>query len=103
MSGIGASGESSYRRHVAEYLVELYLSTADARRTVAEGRRRARAAAADLRREGIPVRFLRSLFLPEDETCFYLFEAGSPAAARAAAERAGLSVDRVVPAESSGA
>ena len=85
---------------MAEFLVELYLSAADSRSTLADGRRRARAAAADLRREGVTVRFVRSLFLPQDETCYYLFEAGSAAVARQVAERAGLAVDRVVPAES---
>ncbi|HEY2915616.1 MAG TPA: nickel-binding protein [Candidatus Limnocylindrales bacterium] len=86
---------------MAEFVVELYQPTAGSSRSLADGRRRARAAAADLSREGLPVRFLRSLFLPGDETCFYLFEAASADVARAAAERAGLAVDRVVQAQSS--
>lgn len=47
----------------------------------------ARAAAAALRAEGVPVRFLRSVYVPEEETCFFLYEAPSRAAAREAAGR----------------
>jgi hypothetical protein len=50
----------------------------------------ARRAAQQMRKEGTPVRFLRSIFLPEDETCFFLFEAPTEAAVRDAAARAGL-------------
>ena len=38
---------------------------------------RARSAAGDLSRKGRPIRFLRSLFVPEDGTCYLLFESGS--------------------------
>ena len=57
---------------------------------------RARLAAAELKREGMPVRFLRVIFVPEDETCFLLYEAASPEAAAEAAERAAIPVERVV-------
>lgn len=46
-------------------------------------------------RQGTPVRFLRSIFVPNDETCFYLFQAPSIEAVRQAAERAGLRVERI--------
>jgi hypothetical protein len=43
-----------------------------------------------MRREGTPVRFLRSIFVPEDDTCFLLYEAPSARSVRQAAGRAGL-------------
>jgi hypothetical protein len=51
---------------------------------------RARHAAEEMRAEGTPVRFLRSIFVPEDETCFFLYEGPSADAIRAAASRAEL-------------
>jgi len=56
----------------------------------------ARQAGADLRREGTPVRFVRAIFVPEDEACFHLFEARSADEAREAARRAALPVVHVV-------
>ena len=79
---------------MAEFLVETYASR-NAGAEVEQGAERARAAAAQLTLEGKPVRFLRSIFVPEDETCFYLFEAASLEAVREAAQRAALSFDRI--------
>lgn len=79
------------------YLIEAYLpqsSSAEAR----DAGRRARAAAAALAREGTPIRYVRTTFLPEDETCFHLFEAGSADAVAEAGRRAGLGCARIVPA-----
>ena len=50
---------------------------------------RARAACDELSRQGTRVRFLRSIFVPEDEACFHLYEAVSADAVREAARRAG--------------
>jgi len=36
------------------------------------------------------VRFVRTVFVPEDEACFYLYEAVSPEAVRMAAQLAAL-------------
>jgi hypothetical protein len=58
--------------------------------------RRARAAAKELTREGTPIRFLRSIFVPSDEICFYVFEAISADAVGAACDRAALRFERVV-------
>lgn len=52
-------------------------------------------AAAELTREGTPVRCLRSIFVPEDETCFLLCEAGSAAAVLETAQRAALTFERI--------
>lgn len=48
-----------------------------------------------MRAEGIPIRFLRSIFVPEDEACFHLYEAGSLEAVRTAARRAELPFERI--------
>jgi hypothetical protein len=45
--------------------------------------------------EGGPVRFLRSIFVPEDGACFFLYEGPSAQSVRAAAVRAKLGVRRV--------
>jgi hypothetical protein len=79
---------------VAEFLVEFYVSGTDvagAWRDVERTRR----SAAELTREGTPVHYLRSIFVPEDETCFLLLEAGSAEAVREAARRAALPFERV--------
>jgi hypothetical protein len=71
------------------YTVEVWLpgaGFADVQETAA----RARAAT-----EGEPVRFLRSIFVPEDDACFLLYEGPSAESVRAAALRARLGVRRV--------
>jgi hypothetical protein len=86
---------------VPSYLVETYLARHDAReRSVRE--RRARSAAQELTNEGTSVRFDRVIHVPEDEICFFVFDAPSGTAAALTAERAGLGALRVVEAISSG-
>src|SRR5437764_502517 len=74
---------------MAEFLVELYVSSRNAA-AVERGAARARVAAEELTREGTPVRYLRSIFVPEDETCFYLCDACSADTVRAVASQAAL-------------
>jgi len=83
---------------VSEFLVEVYLSrgAASAARPRLE---EVVSATEELTREGEPVRFLHSIFVPEDETGFYLFEAPSDRAACEAASRSGLLINRVVQVE----
>ena len=45
------------------------------------------------------VRYVHTIFVPEDETCLHLFEADSEADVRAVVRRAGLDVDRVLQTE----
>jgi len=79
---------------VPEFLVELYVSRTDpAAAERAAGR--AGAAAEELTREGTTVRFLRAIFVPEEETCLLLYEAASVDDVRKAAERASLSFEHV--------
>jgi hypothetical protein len=85
---------------VPSYLVETYLSRSrTGERTARE--RRARSAAEKLTREHTNVRFERSIHVPEDEICFYLFEATGARDAALAAQRAGLDPIRIVEAVSS--
>jgi hypothetical protein len=64
--------------------------------------RRASSAAETLTREGTRVRFGGSIHVPEDEICFFTFEAPSGREAALAAQRAGIEPIRVVEALSSG-
>ena len=79
---------------MGEFLLELYVPRGDGI-AVERGEARARAAAQQLAREGTPVRFLRSIFLPDDETCFYLFEAATADAVVELAGHADLAIDRL--------
>jgi len=82
------------------YLVEAYLARGGAgERTTRE--RRARSAAEELTREGTRVHFDRSIHVPEDEICFFVFDAPSGREAALAAQRARLEPLRVVEAVSS--
>jgi hypothetical protein len=84
---------------VSEFLVEAYVSR-NAPQVSPRWAFEMSRVADRLTREGVPVRFVRSIFVPEDETCFYLFEARSADDVRTAAERAGLQVERVTEAVS---
>jgi hypothetical protein len=64
--------------------------------------RRARSAVEELTQENGGVRFDRSIHVPEDEICFFVFDAPSRRVAALVAQRAGLDAIRVVEAVSSG-
>ena len=83
------------------YLVETYLPRGRASERSAR-ERRATAAAEQLTRGRTRVRFERSIHVPEDEICFFLFDAPSSRDAALAAQRAGLDPFRVVEVVSSG-
>jgi len=78
-----------------EFLVELYVSKPDCN-CVADWAERVDRAAAELTAEGMPVRLLRSILVPEDETCFLLVAAETAGAVRETATRAALAFERVV-------
>ena len=80
---------------MAEYLIETYVARNDTD-AVGRGGEPARAAAEELLREGTAVRYLPSIFVPEDETCFLVYEAGSADDVRRATSLAGLPADHVV-------
>jgi hypothetical protein len=79
---------------VAEFLLEFYLSRLDDA-AVEQRAAKAHIAAEELTRQGTPVRYLRAIFIPEDETCLFLYEAASADTVREAALCAGLSFERV--------
>ena len=83
------------------YLVETYLARGRAGERAAR-ERRARSAAEELTRGRTRVHFDRSIHLPEDEICFYVFDAPSAREAALAAQRAGLDPLRVVEADPPG-
>jgi hypothetical protein len=83
--------------YVPRYLVEAYVPRSRAQEAQAAGHR-VRAAAEQLSREGMAARYLRTMFLPDDETCFHVFEAGSEETVREVCRRADLRSPRIVPA-----
>ena len=77
------------------YLVEAFLPRGnDGNRRVQE--RATSSAAQALTRAGTPIRFRGSVYVPEDEICFYSFDAPSVGDIERIAERAGLRLLRVV-------
>ena len=74
--------------------MEIYVAATD-RDTVRRGGQQAFRAAEAVTREGTPVTYLSSVFVPRDETCFFFFEAGSIDAVREAARRAESAFARV--------
>jgi hypothetical protein len=82
------------------YLVETYLARGHAGERDAR-ERRARSAAEELTEGRRRVRFERSIHVPEDEICFFVFDAPSGRDAALAAQRAELDPIRVVEAISS--
>jgi len=79
---------------VPEFLVELYRSHTESQAAADDGGR-ARVAAETLTGSGHAVRLVRSFFVPDDETCFLLFEADTADSVRAAMALAGLPCDEV--------
>ncbi|HEX7172329.1 MAG TPA: hypothetical protein VF365_06970 [Candidatus Limnocylindria bacterium] len=77
------------------YLVETFLARGAAGERVAR-ERRARSAAEAMMRAGTRIRFDGSIHVPEDEICFFTFEAPSSREVALVAQRAGLEPLRVV-------
>ena len=82
------------------YLVETYLARGQAEERAAL-ERRACSAAEELTPEKTGVRFEGSIHIPEDEICFFVFDAPSGREVALAAQRAGLEPIRVMEALSS--
>jgi hypothetical protein len=80
------------------YVVERYRPSSDRDSLLAVADRLA-AGARQASLGGVPVRYVDTIFLPSDETCLHVFEAGSEADVLAVTRQAGIEVDRVVPAE----
>jgi hypothetical protein len=78
---------------VGEFLAEVYVAESDAA-SVECGAELARMGAEHAVSAGASVRYLRT-FVPEEETCFYLYEAPSADAVLEAGRRAGLTFERI--------
>lgn len=78
-----------------EFLLERYLPRNDIEAARA-GAGRAQQAAEQVSKEGAPVRCLLSLFIPDEETCFHLYEARCAEDVREAARRAAFAYGSVV-------
>lgn len=79
----------------AHYLMESYLpkhELSTRAQTVARVRRAARAVSL----QGTPVRYVRSIFIPVDESCFHVFEGPSAEAIEEISRQAELDYDRIV-------
>ena len=74
---------------MTEFLVELYVSATEADR-LTHRLGRARIAAELQRAQGVPVRYVRSILVPEEETCFVFYDAPSREAAGETARLANL-------------
>jgi hypothetical protein len=77
-----------------EFLAELFSEAHDV-----DGRARLIARAREAAARSGEVRFVRSFFVPDDEMCFFVFEAESAALVARLAEQAALPIDRVIRAE----
>ena len=82
------------------YLVETFLARCHAEARVAS-EARVRSAVEALKRGGVRVGFDGVIHVPEDETCFFVFVAGSRAEAARAAQLAELDPVRIVEAVTS--
>jgi CRISPR/Cas system Type II protein with McrA/HNH and RuvC-like nuclease domain len=80
---------------VKQFLVEVFAPQSQAGELSA-AERRARAATKRVTREAARVRYLRAIYVPEDETCFYVFEASSADLVAQASALAGLGAGRIV-------
>lgn len=80
---------------MTRFLVEVFtprLAAVD----LAATEERARAAAERVSRKDVAVRYLRATYVPEDETCFFLFDAPSAELVAQASAVAGLVDGRIV-------
>jgi hypothetical protein len=80
---------------MAEFLAELYLAQGNAG-GAREAAARAQRAADELARHHRSLRFVRTTFVPGDETCFVVFEAEAAEIVAEVERRAGLAFERVV-------
>ena len=78
-----------------QFLVEVFTPRAAAG-MLASAEQRAAVAATQLAAADVAVRYVRATYIPDDELCFFVFDAASGHDAALAAQRAGLDPIRVV-------
>ena len=86
---------------MTQFFVEVFTPRASAGK-LAGAERRAKLAARGLSGADGELRFVRATYIPEDEICFFVFDAPSGRDAALAAQRAEIDAIRVVEAVSSG-
>ena len=76
------------------YVVERYLPgiTTDQLKAAAQ---RAKSTTATMTNEGTPIRYMRSIFVPNEEKCYCLFDGPSEDAVMEANDRANIPYERV--------
>jgi hypothetical protein len=79
---------------MARFLIELYVARDDAAAVVRRVEA-VRLAAEELSRDGLLIGCHRSMFVPEDETCFLVFEADRIEDVELAATQAHLAFERI--------
>lgn len=77
------------------YLLELYAAR-EAPGRVSATARDAREAAESLAAEGVDIRYVRSIYVPDDETWFHIYEAADQRSVAEAGRRAGGALTRIV-------
>jgi hypothetical protein len=80
---------------VKQFLVEVFVPRSRARELPA-AKKRVRAAARRVARSDDDIRYVRAIYVPEDETCFYVFNAASADLVAQVSDLAGLRDGRVV-------
>jgi hypothetical protein len=80
---------------VKQFLVEVFVPRSRARELPAS-KQRVRAAVRRVARSNHEIRYVRAIYVPEDETCFYVFNAASPDLVAQVRSLAGLRDGRVV-------
>jgi hypothetical protein len=80
---------------VKQYLVEVFMPRSRASE-LAAAKERVRAATTRVSRSDCDIRYVRAIYVPEDETCFYFFDASSADLVAEVSGLAGLREGRVV-------
>ena len=78
-----------------EFVAEQYFPRAGTA-SASQAGKAARRAAEQLARKGAQIELVRSIFIPDDETCLFIYEADSLETVRVAGERAALAFERIV-------
>jgi hypothetical protein len=85
--------------HLSLFVAERYVSRAQSQDCHAHDSQRAQTASQNLAARGIAVRYLGSILVPDDETCFTFLEAHSVDEVRQLADQASITYQRILPAQ----
>jgi hypothetical protein len=78
-----------------KYIVEAYVPTSRTA-SLRNHNVRLRTAAEEMAAEGTAIRYMNTLFIPEEEICFFVFEASSPEDVAEVSRRAEIGYERIV-------